>query len=58
MRFWQQLDELIGRVEKALIVLFLGLMILTAFAQIALRNFFGIGLSYLVMWARRRKEAG
>ena len=57
MRFWDRLDELMGRVEKALIVLFLSLMILTAFAQIALRNFFGIGLSwseplvrYLVLW--------
>jgi TRAP-type C4-dicarboxylate transport system permease small subunit len=46
-----------GRVEKVLIVLFLSLMILTAFAQIALRNLFGIGLSsseplvrYLVLW--------
>ena len=57
MRFWERLDELMGRVEKALIVLFLSLMILTAFAQIALRNLFGIGLSwsepivrYLVLW--------
>ena len=59
MRFWERLDELMGRVEKALIVLFLSLMILTAFAQIALRNLFGIGLSwsepivrYLVLWVR------
>lgn len=57
MKFMERLDEAIGRLEKGLIVLFLGLMILAAFAQIALRNFMGIGLSwpeslvrYLVLW--------
>jgi TRAP-type C4-dicarboxylate transport system permease small subunit len=57
VRFWEQLDEIIGRVEKTLMVLFLGAMILAAFSQIALRNFLGIGLSwseplvrYLVLW--------
>ena len=57
MRFWERLDETIGRLEKALMVLFVGVMVATAFAQIALRNFFGVGLSwpeplvrYLVLW--------
>jgi C4-dicarboxylate transporter DctQ subunit len=57
VRFWERLDETIGRLEKALMVLFLGLMIVMAFAQIALRNFTGIGLPwseslvrYLVLW--------
>jgi C4-dicarboxylate transporter DctQ subunit len=57
VKFWERLDEAIGRLEKVLMVLFLGLMILVAFAQIALRNFMGIGLSwpeslvrYLVLW--------
>jgi TRAP-type C4-dicarboxylate transport system permease small subunit len=51
------LDETIARLEKILIVLFLGVMIVVAFAQIALRNFMGIGLPwseplvrYLVLW--------
>jgi C4-dicarboxylate transporter DctQ subunit len=55
--FWERLDEIIGRLEKALMVVFLGLMIVMAFAQIALRNFMGIGLPwseslvrYLVLW--------
>jgi C4-dicarboxylate transporter DctQ subunit len=57
VRFWERMDETIGRLEKALMVLFLGLMIVAAFAQIALRNFVGVGLPwseslvrYLVLW--------
>ena len=57
MKFWEQLDSIIGRVEQTLIVMFLSLMILTAFSQITLRNIIGIGLSwseplvrYLVLW--------
>jgi len=57
VRFWERLDETIGILEKTLMVLFLGLMVLSAFAQIALRNLLGIGLSwpeplvrYLVLW--------
>jgi C4-dicarboxylate transporter, DctQ subunit len=57
MRFWDQLDRIVGRVEQALILIFLSLMILTACFQIALRNFLGIGLAwseplvrYLVLW--------
>jgi TRAP-type C4-dicarboxylate transport system permease small subunit len=57
MSRWEKLDALIGRAEQALIAGLLGLMILIAFSQIALRNFFSIGLSwpeplvrYLVLW--------
>jgi TRAP-type C4-dicarboxylate transport system permease small subunit len=57
VRFWERLDETIGRMEKALMVVLLGLMIVMAFAQIALRNFLGVGLPwseslvrYLVLW--------
>lgn len=57
MRFWERLDAAIGRLEKVLMVLFLGLMMVAAFAQIALRNLMGLGLSwseplvrYLVLW--------
>jgi len=57
VRFWERLDEAIGRLEKALMVFFLGAMIVMAFAQIALRNFAGVGLPwseslvrYLVLW--------
>jgi len=57
VKFWERLDETIGRMEKSLMVIFLGLMIVAAFAQIALRNFVGVGLPwseslvrYLVLW--------
>lgn len=57
MRFWERLDAAIGRLEMALVVVSLGLMMVIAFAQIALRNVMGIGLSwsehlvrYLVLW--------
>lgn len=53
----ERMDAAIGRLESALMVLFLGTMLLLAFAQIVLRNFMGIGLSwseplvrYLVLW--------
>lgn len=57
MNRWNQLDEFISRVEKTLVVFLLSLMILVAFLQIVLRNFFATGLSwgdvlvrYLVLW--------
>jgi TRAP-type C4-dicarboxylate transport system permease small subunit len=57
VKFWERLDDTIGRMEKSLMVIFLGLMIVAAFAQIALRNFVGVGLPgseslvrYLVLW--------
>jgi TRAP-type C4-dicarboxylate transport system permease small subunit len=57
MSFLARLDRLIARAEKCLIVALLGLMVVTAFSQIVLRNFLGTGLSgseplvrYLVLW--------
>ena len=58
MRFWERLDAAIGRLESTLVVLAVVLMMVTAFAQIVLRNVLGVGLSwseplvrYLVLWA-------
>jgi TRAP-type C4-dicarboxylate transport system permease small subunit len=57
MNQWERVDEAIGRVEQTLIVTFLGFMILIAFLQIVLRNFFSTGLDWgdqllrnLVLW--------
>jgi TRAP-type C4-dicarboxylate transport system permease small subunit len=57
VRFWEGLDAAIGRLELALVVFSVALMMVTAFAQIVLRNVMGIGLSwteplvrYLVLW--------
>ena len=57
MDIWNQLDEKLGRVEQILVALFLSAMILIAFLQIVLRNFFSTGISwgdslvrYLVVW--------
>ena len=57
MKQWERLDEIIARIEKYLVVLLLSLMIVLAFLQIVLRNFFETGLSwgdvlvrYLVLW--------
>lgn len=54
---WEQVDGAIDRVEQTLIVTFLGFMILLAFLQIFLRNFFATGLGWgdpllrnLVLW--------
>ncbi len=57
MNRWARLDEIISRVEKILVVFMLSLMMLLAFMQIVLRNFFATGLPwgdvvvrYLVLW--------
>jgi TRAP-type C4-dicarboxylate transport system permease small subunit len=57
MNRWERVDETIGRVEQTLLVTFLGFMILLAFLQIVLRNFFFTGLDWgdsllrnLVLW--------
>ncbi len=57
MERWEQIDHLIDRVEQSLLVTFLSFMILTAFLQIVLRNFFFTGLDWgdsllrnLVLW--------
>ena len=57
MTIWFWLDEKISRVESALVTVMLTLMILVAFCQIVLRNFFATGIDwgdtlvrYLVVW--------
>jgi TRAP-type C4-dicarboxylate transport system permease small subunit len=57
MNRWERVDEAISRVEQTLLVTFLSFMILTAFLQIVLRNFFSTGLDWadsllrnLVLW--------
>jgi TRAP-type C4-dicarboxylate transport system permease small subunit len=57
MHIWDRLDETISRVEAILITILLTVMILMAFSQILLRNFFNTGISwgdslvrYLVVW--------
>ena len=57
MYIWDRLDEKISRVEQVLITILLTMMILLAFSQIVLRNFFVTGISwgdslvrYLVVW--------
>jgi TRAP-type C4-dicarboxylate transport system permease small subunit len=54
---WEGVDEVIARVEQTLLVTFLGFMIVIAFLQIVLRNFFFTGLDWgdsllrnLVLW--------
>lgn len=54
---WEKADEVIAKVEQTLIVTFLSLMIVVAFLQIVLRNFFSTGLDWgesflrnLVLW--------
>jgi len=54
---WERVDEAIAKVEQTLLVTFLSFMILTAFLQIVLRNFFNTGLNWgdsllrnLVLW--------
>ena len=53
----ERIDHLIDRMEQILIVTFLSFMVLIAFLQIVLRNFFSTGLSWgdpllrnLVLW--------
>jgi TRAP-type C4-dicarboxylate transport system permease small subunit len=57
MKFLYFLDEHISRLEKILIAVLLTVMILMAFSQIVLRNFFATGIAwgdslvrYLVVW--------
>jgi C4-dicarboxylate transporter DctQ subunit len=54
---WNRIDDIVSRIEKGLIVLLLGVMVLVAFTQIVMRNMFSTGLSwgeplvrYLVLW--------
>ena len=57
MNRWERIDANIERVEQTLIVTFLSFMIVIAFLQIVLRNFFSTGLDWgdqllrnLVLW--------
>jgi TRAP-type C4-dicarboxylate transport system permease small subunit len=54
---WERIDEVIGRVEQILLVVLLSALILVAFSQIVLRNFFSTGIAWgdafvrsLVLW--------
>jgi len=54
---WDRVDESIGRAEQVLLVAFLAFIVLIAFLQIILRNFFFTGLDWgdslvrnLVLW--------
>jgi len=57
MEYWDRLDRFLGRIEKTLLVVLLATMVLMAFSQIVLRNFFETGIAwgdalvrYLVVW--------
>jgi C4-dicarboxylate transporter DctQ subunit len=57
MNRWYRLDNCIARAEQFLIVVLLSAMIIVAFLQIVLRNFFATGITwgdqfvrYLVVW--------
>ena len=57
MNLWYLLDKIFSRMERVLITVLLTVMILLAFAQIVLRNFFATGIDwadalvrYLVVW--------
>ena len=57
MSYWNRLDRILGRIEKVLLSAMLAVMIMVAFLQIVLRNFFNTGLPwgdsfvrYLVLW--------
>ena len=57
MNRWHRFDNFVSRLEQVLITVLLSAMILTAFLQIVLRNFFSTGLAwgdplvrYLVIW--------
>jgi TRAP-type C4-dicarboxylate transport system permease small subunit len=54
---WERIDEILARTEQFFLTVFLSVMILVAFLQIALRNLLATGLSwgdpfvrYLVLW--------
>jgi TRAP-type C4-dicarboxylate transport system permease small subunit len=58
MKFVARLDRTLAQAETVLLVIFLGTMVLLAFAQVVLRNVFGTGLiwgdtlvRHMVLWA-------
>jgi TRAP-type C4-dicarboxylate transport system permease small subunit len=57
VKLWYLVDQKLSRVEQGLVTVLLTVMILLAFAQIVLRNFFATGIDwgdalvrYLVVW--------
>jgi len=46
MDIWYRLDKQINRVESVLVSVSLAVMILVAFSQIILRNFFSAGIDW------------
>jgi len=57
MKLLRSLDRVLVKIETALLVVFLSVMILLAFSQVVLRNVFGIGflwadplVRHLVLW--------
>lgn len=57
MTIWHKLDSKISQIETVLVTIMLTVMILMAFSQIVLRNFFATGIDwsdalirYLVVW--------
>lgn len=58
MKFLRSLDRTLAKVETVFLVFFLGTMVVLAFAQVVLRNFFGLGfvwgdtlVRHLLLWA-------
>ncbi len=58
MKFLKAFDRLLARSETVVLVVFLGSMVVLAFLQVVLRNFFGTGLiwadtlvRHLLLWA-------
>lgn len=58
MKFIEWLDRTLAKTETVLLVVFLGTMVVLAFVQVVLRNFFGTGLiwgdtlvRHMVLWA-------
>ena len=57
MKFIGGVNKLLSFIERTIVVLFLGIMILLAFTQVVMRNFFGTGflwadpfLRHMVLW--------
>ncbi|MGH2569375.1 MAG: TRAP transporter small permease [Bacteroidota bacterium] len=57
MKFLQRVDALLNKVEGTLLITFLAIMLVMAFLQVVLRNFFSFGflwadilLRHLVLW--------
>jgi len=58
MKFLRSFDRLLARTETVILVVFLGSMVILAFLQVVLRNFFGTGMvwadtlvRHLLLWS-------